>query len=73
MAEIELRDAHLRFRVRQTHNVTLKEYLIKRLFLTSVNPIIEVHALRGIDLHLKEATASASSATTARANRPCSN
>jgi len=54
MAEIELRDAHLRFRVRQTHNVTLKEYLLKRLFLTSVNPIVEVHALRGIDLHLKQ-------------------
>jgi ABC-type polysaccharide/polyol phosphate transport system ATPase subunit len=53
-AEIDLRDVHLRFRVRQATRVSLKEYLVRGLFRASANPAIDVHALRGIDLNVRE-------------------
>jgi lipopolysaccharide transport system ATP-binding protein len=53
-AEIELRDVHLRFRVRAATRVSLKEYLVRGLFRPSANPPVEVHALRGVTLHLGE-------------------
>src|SRR5262245_11233103 len=53
-AEIDLRDVHLRFRVRQATRVSLKEYLVRGLFRRSANPPIDVHALRGITLRVHE-------------------
>jgi lipopolysaccharide transport system ATP-binding protein len=53
-AEIELRDVHLRFRVRSAARVSLKEYLVRGLFRPSANPPVDVHALRGVSLHVGE-------------------
>jgi ABC-type polysaccharide/polyol phosphate transport system ATPase subunit len=50
MATISLDDVSLTFTIRQNRNVTLKEFLLKRFFLESVNPKIAVHALSGINL-----------------------
>jgi len=54
MVSICLNNLGIRFRVRQCGRVTLKEFLVRALFRKSVNPIIEVKALNGIDLELKE-------------------
>jgi ABC-type polysaccharide/polyol phosphate transport system ATPase subunit len=54
MTSIELRDVSLIFHVRQNRQVTLKDYIVKRMFLTSVNPIVEVRALQHIDLSVRE-------------------
>lgn len=54
MALIELDDVSLTFTIRQNRNVTLKEFLLKRLFLESVNPKVAVHALSDIRLHATE-------------------
>jgi ABC-type polysaccharide/polyol phosphate transport system ATPase subunit len=54
MAQMDLDDVSLHFRVRQRRRVTLKEFLIHRLFRTSVNPFIEVRALDHVDLHLRD-------------------
>ncbi len=51
MAKIELDDVSLTFTIRQQRRVTLKEYLLKGLFLQSRNPVIAVHALSHIDMH----------------------
>jgi ABC-type polysaccharide/polyol phosphate transport system ATPase subunit len=53
-AEIDLQDVHLRFRVRSAARVSLKEYLVRGLFRRSANPPVEVHALRGITLRVRE-------------------
>lgn len=53
-AEIDLQDVHLRFRVRAATRLSLKEYLVRGLFRPSVNPPIEVHALRGVTLQVRE-------------------
>jgi ABC-type polysaccharide/polyol phosphate transport system ATPase subunit len=45
---------HLRFRVRPATRVSLKEYLVRGLFRPSANPPVEVHALRGITLQVRE-------------------
>ncbi|HEV3146114.1 MAG TPA: ABC transporter ATP-binding protein, partial [Gemmataceae bacterium] len=39
---------------RQRRRVTLKEFLIHRLFRASVNPYIEVRALDHVDFHLRD-------------------
>ena len=52
MAKISLKDVHLQFRVRQARRITLKEFIVRRMFRKSVNPMIEVNALRGINLEL---------------------
>src|SRR5262249_39806269 len=54
MASIELNDVSLHFRVRQKRKVTLKEYLIHHLYSKSINPFVEVRALDGIDLKLRD-------------------
>jgi ABC-type polysaccharide/polyol phosphate transport system ATPase subunit len=54
MASIELNDVSLHFRVRQKRKVTLKEYLIHHLYSRSINPYVEVRALDGIDLKLRD-------------------
>jgi ABC-type polysaccharide/polyol phosphate transport system ATPase subunit len=53
-AEIDLLDVHLRFRVRAVTRVSLKEYLVRGLFRPSANPPIEVRALRGVTLRVRE-------------------
>src|SRR5690349_22178313 len=53
-AEIDLQDVHLRFRVRSATRLSLKEYLVRGLFRPSANPPVEVHALRGVSLRVKE-------------------
>ena len=53
-AAIDLQDVHLRFRVRAATRVSLKEYLVRGLFRPSANPPVEVHALRGVTLRLRE-------------------
>jgi ABC-type polysaccharide/polyol phosphate transport system ATPase subunit len=50
MATIDLDDVGLTFTVRKQRAVTLKEYLLKRLFLEAVNPSLHVHALDGVSL-----------------------
>src|SRR5262245_30561459 len=53
-AEIDLRDVHLRFRVRPVRRASLKEYLVRGLYRPSANPPMNVHALRGITLRRAE-------------------
>ena len=50
MAKIELNDASLTFTIREQRRVTLKEYLVRGLFLQSRNPVVAVHALSQINL-----------------------
>jgi ABC-type polysaccharide/polyol phosphate transport system ATPase subunit len=50
MARIELDNVCLTFRVRQTKNLTLKEFLVGQMFRRSRNPVMEVHALRDLTL-----------------------
>lgn len=54
MAQIDLEDVSLYFRVRQKRRVTFKEFLIHRYFRHSVNPYIEVRALDHVNLHFGE-------------------
>jgi ABC-type polysaccharide/polyol phosphate transport system ATPase subunit len=54
MARIELENISLTFRVRQHRRVTLKEFLVKQMFRSSVNPLIEVRALRSVSLQINE-------------------
>ena len=50
MARIELEDASLTFTLRKTKNVTLKQYLLKGMFLGSVNPKVPIRALSHVNL-----------------------
>jgi ABC-type polysaccharide/polyol phosphate transport system ATPase subunit len=54
MARIELDDVGLTFTIRQQRSVTIKEYLLKRLFLDSVNPRMNIHALNGLHLDVRD-------------------
>lgn len=54
MARIELTDASVTFTVRPHKKVSLKEYLVRGLFRSSVNPAVAVHALSGINLSAKD-------------------
>jgi len=54
MAKIVLDDISLQFRVRQARRITLKEYLVRRLYRETVNPVIEVNALCDINLDLHD-------------------
>ena len=54
MAKIELDDVGLTFTVRQERKVTLKEYLLRGLFLASRNPRVAVHALSGLTLSARD-------------------
>jgi ABC-type polysaccharide/polyol phosphate transport system ATPase subunit len=51
-AEVDLHEVHLRFRVRPANKLSLKEYLVRGLFRSTANPAMDIHALRGISLHL---------------------
>lgn len=50
MPRIELNDVTLSFALRKTSNVTLKEYILRGLFLDSINPKVPVRALAGVNL-----------------------
>jgi ABC-type polysaccharide/polyol phosphate transport system ATPase subunit len=52
MARISMDRVCLTFRVRQHQRVTLKEYVVKRLFRRTVNPYICVNALRDFTLEI---------------------
>lgn len=54
MAEIKLEDVNLKFHVRQSRRTTLKEYLVRGLFRKSVNPVLEVHSLKDVNLELHD-------------------
>lgn len=54
MAQIVLDRAHLTFRVRKQGRVTLKEFLVRQLYRQSVNPFMEIQALRDVSLTLRD-------------------
>src|SRR5262249_4529670 len=54
MAAIDLTDVSLYFRVRQKRRVTLKEFLIHRMFRSSVSPCSGARARAGVNLHMRE-------------------
>jgi ABC-type polysaccharide/polyol phosphate transport system ATPase subunit len=54
MARIELNNLCLTFRVRQLRRITLKEFLVRRMFRKSANPVMKVNALRNINLMVRE-------------------
>lgn len=54
MARIELDKANLVFNVRKTRGLSLKEFVVRGLFRKKVNPRMQVHALREIDLKVEE-------------------
>jgi len=54
MARIELDNVSLTFKVRQARRITLKEFLVGRMFRPSVNPLVEVKALQDVSLHLRD-------------------
>jgi len=54
MARIELDKVSLTFRVRQHGRITLKEFLVRQMFRRAVNPMIEVRALRDVNLRINE-------------------
>jgi ABC-type polysaccharide/polyol phosphate transport system ATPase subunit len=54
MVSIDLENVDLVFRLRQNRRVALKDFLLKRMFLTSVNPYLEVRALQKVNLRIRE-------------------
>jgi ABC-type polysaccharide/polyol phosphate transport system ATPase subunit len=54
MAQIELTNVGLTFRVRRQQSVTLKEFLVGQMFRRSRNPVMLVEALKEINLTIKE-------------------
>jgi ABC-type polysaccharide/polyol phosphate transport system ATPase subunit len=54
MARIHLDNLSLTFRVRQHARITLKEFLVRRLYKKSTNPVREVEALKNISLEVRE-------------------
>lgn len=54
MAKIELTDVSITFNAHQQKRVSLKEYMVRRLFRASINPVMRVHALSGLNLTVRE-------------------
>src|SRR5260370_15341465 len=54
MARIELDRVGVTFKVRQYNKLTLKEFLVRRMFRRTVNPHLEVPALRDVTLSVAE-------------------
>jgi ABC-type polysaccharide/polyol phosphate transport system ATPase subunit len=54
MVEIDLDGVSLDFKVRRFRSLTLKEFLVRGLFHRASNPVIHVHALKDISLHVGE-------------------
>ncbi len=53
MAYMKLDDVSLRFRVRRRGKMSLKEYLVKRMFRKSINPVMEVRALDQVSMEFQ--------------------
>ena len=54
MARIELDRVSLTFKVRQYSKLTLKEFVVRRMFRRTINPTLEVPALKDITLSIAE-------------------
>jgi ABC-type polysaccharide/polyol phosphate transport system ATPase subunit len=54
MAEIALDNVSLTFKVRQHGRITLKEFIIRQMYRSSINPIIKVRALQDVTLRIGE-------------------
>jgi len=54
MPRIEVDNASIAFTVRQDRQVSLKEYILKGLFRSSLNPAVTIHALSGVNLSARE-------------------
>jgi ABC-type polysaccharide/polyol phosphate transport system ATPase subunit len=54
MARIELDNVSLTFRVRQDQVLTLKEFLVKRLFRPSFSPRLSVEAIKELSLKVRQ-------------------
>jgi ABC-type polysaccharide/polyol phosphate transport system ATPase subunit len=54
MSRIELDGVGLTFRVRQQRGLTLKEFLLRGMFLQSKNPVMEVRALHDLSLEVDQ-------------------
>jgi ABC-type polysaccharide/polyol phosphate transport system ATPase subunit len=52
MARIELEHVNLTFHVRKERGIRLKDFILKRMFLPSKNPMMEVRALQDINLQI---------------------
>ena len=54
MSHIRIDDVSLRFRVRKSGRVSLKEYVLRQMFRPSRNPVIEVPALQNVSFEVRE-------------------
>jgi ABC-type polysaccharide/polyol phosphate transport system ATPase subunit len=54
MPRIELDNVSVSFHVRHMRRITLKEYLLRRLFSRSANPLVTVEALKDVSLTIDE-------------------
>ena len=52
MAQIELEHVNLTFRVRKERGIRMKDFILKRMFLPSNNPIMEVRALQDVSMRI---------------------
>ncbi len=53
MSRIVLDGVGLTFRVRRHVRMSLKDYVVRQMFRRSINPILEVHALSGMDMRVE--------------------
>jgi lipopolysaccharide transport system ATP-binding protein len=54
MVDIDLDGVSLDFKVRRFKHLTLKEFLVRGLFKRTKNPVMHVHALQDVSLHVGE-------------------
>jgi ABC-type polysaccharide/polyol phosphate transport system ATPase subunit len=54
MAKIELTNLSITFNAHQQKRVSLKEYLVRGMFLPSANPSLQVRALEGVNLSARD-------------------
>ncbi len=54
MSHIRIDDVSLSFRVRKSGRVSLKEYVLRQMFRSSRNPVIEVPALQNVSFEVRE-------------------
>src|SRR4029079_1522309 len=54
MIGVQLKNLQLHFRVRRCAKTSFKSFIVNGLFRQNVNPYLEIHALRDIDLNIEE-------------------
>jgi len=54
MAAVELDHASMIFRVREQHQITLKEYLLRGMYRRTANPVMKVKALNDVSLRFHD-------------------